>query len=95
MRRLFSRVIDGLGDARRLPCAGFQTHIHARPAEVLFNAYGGRGMKSSIKGKPKAKPGPKVPDYCDVEPCRDADGAPVWPADESAIGRARKFITEW
>ena len=52
-------------------------------------------MKSSLKGKPKAKSRPKVPDYCDIEPRRDDGGVPLWPADKKSIENARKFIVEW
>ncbi len=38
---------------------------------------------------------PKVPDYCDVEPRRDANGQPIWPADATAIEQAREWIREW
>jgi nanoRNase/pAp phosphatase (c-di-AMP/oligoRNAs hydrolase) len=50
-----------------------------------------QGMKKAAK---TAKPRPKVPDYCDIEPRRGADGSPIWPADAAAIERARQWIKE-
>lgn len=45
--------------------------------------------------KPKTKPRPSVPDYCDVEPQRNDKGDVVWPAHSDAIEEARAFIKEW
>ena len=53
---------------------------------------GFRGMKKAAKA---VKPKPKVPDYCDVEPQRDANGQAIWPADAAAIEQARAWIREW
>lgn len=47
--------------------------------------------KAAKAGKPK----PKVPDYCDVEPRRDANGQAKWPAEATAIEGAREWIREW
>jgi hypothetical protein len=52
---------------------------------------GERGMKKSSTSKPR----PKVPDYCDVEPRRDAQGRIIWPAPEADMEQAREFIREW
>ena len=54
-------------------------------------------MKRSANGnaKPPAKPRPKVPDYCDVEPERDGHGNGIWPAPEEAVEKARAFLREW
>jgi hypothetical protein len=48
-----------------------------------------RAAKRSI-----AKPKPKLPDYCDVEPKRDSHGNPIWPAPKDALEAARAFIRE-
>jgi hypothetical protein len=45
--------------------------------------------------KKAAKARPKVPEYCDVEPKRDDDGAIVWPAPKDDVEQAQAFITEW
>jgi hypothetical protein len=42
-----------------------------------------------------AKQRPKEPDYCDVEPRRNDNGDIEWPADATAIERARAFLREW
>ncbi|KAJ9503296.1 hypothetical protein LTR99_006842 [Exophiala xenobiotica] len=47
-----------------------------------------------MKRTTTAKPRPKVPDYCDVEPKRNENGKPIWPAPEEAMEKARALIKE-
>ncbi|EXJ86821.1 hypothetical protein A1O3_03775 [Capronia epimyces CBS 606.96] len=49
-------------------------------------------MKRSTNTNTKARV--KLPDYCDVEPRRDASGKAIWPAPEAAMEGARAFIKE-
>jgi nanoRNase/pAp phosphatase (c-di-AMP/oligoRNAs hydrolase) len=51
-------------------------------------------MSTKAKMPAKAKPRPKVPDYCDVEPLRDDSGNDIWPAPQKAMDEARAFIKE-
>jgi hypothetical protein len=48
-----------------------------------------------MKRTTTAKSRPKVPDYCDVEPKRNENGKPIWPAPEEAMEKARALIKEW
>ncbi len=73
-----------------------------KPNPALFGPHEIQAMKrsngfatASPAKKPKAKPRPAVPDYCDVEPLRNEDGAVIWPAASNAIEEAREFIREW
>ena len=34
-------------------------------------------------------------DYCDVQPQRNGDGEPIWPASTDAMENARRFLREW
>jgi len=45
--------------------------------------------------KPKTKPRPAVPDYCDVEPRRDEAGGIIWPAPAKDMEEARTYLKEW
>ncbi|KIX03422.1 uncharacterized protein Z518_06974 [Rhinocladiella mackenziei CBS 650.93] len=47
-----------------------------------------------MKRLTNAKPRPKLPDYCDVEPRRDDAGRIIWPAPQPAMDKAREFIKE-
>jgi hypothetical protein len=37
----------------------------------------------------------KIEDYCSVQPRQDEDGNPLWPAPETHMNAARKFLEEW
>ena len=77
------RTLSSFTEALRVSLCG--TAIHGHQSRI-------RGMKKAAKaGKPK----PKVPDYCDVEPQRDANGQAVWPADAAAIERAQEWLRDW
>ena len=58
-----------------------------------------RGMKrKAVDPGPSAKSKrsrEQLPDYCDVEPRRDDNGAIIWPAPEKSIDDAREFLREW
>lgn len=48
----------------------------------------------TLSKKSATKEKPKVPDYTDVDPIKDDDGNPIWPAPEADIARARSFLRE-
>ncbi|KIW46741.1 uncharacterized protein PV06_02387 [Exophiala oligosperma] len=56
----------------------------------LRKANGTRSMKRASPAKPR----PKLPDYCDVEPKRDETGKAIWPAPAEAMEKARALIRE-
>lgn len=60
-----------------------------------FKSYGSRTMNRGKGGGKAANAKPKVPDYCDVEPVRDADGKVIWPATTESMTAAADFIREW
>jgi len=42
-----------------------------------------------------ARKAPKTDDYCNVEQKRDSDGSLIWPAPETQMMAARKFLKDW
>lgn len=69
-------------------------HVVISPSRILVRPQeinGTRGMKRASPAKPR----PKLPDYCDVEPKRDETGKAIWPAPAEAIEMARALIREW
>jgi len=72
--------------SRPKPCPIPFSHLHGR-----------RGMKraAGVSKPGSSKIRPKLPDYCDVEPKRDGNDQPIWPAAQEAMEEARAFIKEW
>ncbi|MCJ1322785.1 hypothetical protein MMC15_008135 [Xylographa vitiligo] len=50
-----------------------------------------KATDSSVASKSK-RPKEAIPDYCDVEPRRDAQEGIIWPAPEKAMDEAREFL---
>ena len=75
-------------------CSRYQSTCIARLPK-LFLERQSRGMKRATNGKPKAvKLKPQVPDYTDVEPLRDEQDNPIWPAPADAMDKARAFLKQ-
>ena len=90
-------VLNSLGHSYRsissIAFLGSSDHLLASRS---VRSYATKTMKRTANGKAKtAKVRPRVPDYCEVEPARDATGTAIWPAPIEAIDRARHFIREW
>jgi hypothetical protein len=89
------KSLVGLSSFSGLPCAHLRRGIPASSLPLGAMKRSNGFANGSPAKKPKTKPRPVVPDYCDVEPRRDEAGAVIWPAPAKAIEEARNFIVTW
>jgi hypothetical protein len=82
---------------RTLSRSALSSALQFPESPFLLSCRNVRGMKRKADGSTArpAKQRPKEPDYCDVEPRRNDNGDIEWPADATAIERARAFLREW